>query len=287
MRHFFRILLYRFELRVPALEFGDAAPAGQYEFLWSSPDEPYLSRLRTEFDLAQLAAEADTEYERVRAVSRWARARWKHGNDGAENGDPISILREAALGREFRCVEYAAVLAAALNALGIAARPVGLWKRSVETDEGGAGHLVVEAYLESLGKWIMVDGQFDVTPVLEGVPLSALELQLALAEARPGVGVDSSAPLRADQYLEWLAPFLFYLHVRLDNRYDAVTDAAKLMLVPSGAKEPAVFQRIEPVRDMVFTRSPSRFYAPARASGPPDPAGSRGRALPGRQMSRP
>ncbi|HEV2705472.1 MAG TPA: transglutaminase-like domain-containing protein, partial [Pyrinomonadaceae bacterium] len=175
---------------------------------------------------------------------------------------PISILEEAKQGKRFRCVEYSAVLAGALNAVGIPARVLGLKTEDVETRESGAGHVVTEAYLADKKKWIMVDGQWDVIPTLKGQPLNAVELQEALAKNAKGLGVESLSGADAKKYFAWVAPYLFYFDTRFDSRIEGATHTRSLMLVPVGAKEPAVFQKKHSLKSMVYTNSLRLFYAP-------------------------
>lgn len=262
MPRYFRILLFGEAPSAAALRFDDRPDPHAPRFRFAGADTPYLRELRAEFALDSVVEGAATEYERLRAVSRWVRTRWEHGQDAPGAGDALSILREAAAGgREFRCVEYARVAAASLSALGMPGRVVGLWKRDVATSAGGASHVAAEAYLRSLGRWVMVDAQFDATPVLDGAPLSALDLQRALAGEREGVGVDSTRPLRADQYLEWVAPYLYHIHAYLDNAYRGEQAPEKLMLLPVSARVPSRFQQDHRIEDMVPTHSVAAFYA--------------------------
>jgi transglutaminase-like putative cysteine protease len=176
-----------------------------------------------------------------------------------EKPDPISILEEAKQGKRFRCVEYSAVLAAALNAVGVRARVLSLLTEDVETRESGAAHVVAEAYLADRKKWVMVDGQYDVVPTLKGKPLGAVEFQRALAKREKGLGVDTFSGMSAEGYFEWVAPYLFYFVTRFDGRYGVATSRKELVLVPVGAKEPKVVQRKWPIGDVVYTNSLRAF----------------------------
>jgi len=233
--------------------------------LRSSADEPYLTRLRETYKLADVVAGAATDYDRVRAVSRWVRTRWNHnGSNTPEKNDPISILEEAATGKKFRCVEYAVVLAAPLNAIRIPARVLALATEDVETRESGAGHVVTEAWLADRRTWIMVDGQFDVIPLLDGRPLNAVELQRALAGGAKGLSVATLSDTKAETYFDWVAPYLYFFHTALDARYPAPASRTELCLLPLGAKPPTVFQKKWSFGSEAFTHSVALFYAPPR-----------------------
>lgn len=244
-----------------SLEFTDDSESLPYQFRRGGPGDAYLARLREQYRLNEVVAGRRGDYERVRAVSRWVRSRWEHnGSNEPQRPDPISILEEAAQGKRFRCVEYAAVLAAALDALGIPARVLALKTEDVETRESGAGHVVAEAYLADLHKWVMVDGQWDVIPTLRGRPLNAVELQRALARRAKGLGVDSFSGTTPEKYFAWVAPYLFYFDTKFDSRFEGAENGYSLMLVPVGAKEPRVFQRKWGIGKMVYTHSLRAFY---------------------------
>jgi transglutaminase-like putative cysteine protease len=243
-----------------ALRFTDDAEA--HEFYFSPHDEPYLQKLRTQYKLDEVVAGAASDYEKVRAISRWVRGRWRHnGRSQPSRSDPISILEEAAQGKQFRCVEYSIVASGALNALDIRSRLLALKTADVETRKSGAGHVVVEAFLHDLNRWIMIDAQWDVIPVLDGKPLNAVELQRALAARAPGLGVDSRSAVDAREYFDWVEKYLFYFDVRFDQRFGQTRGRGVLMLVPVGAKEPTLFQRNSPISGITYTRSVRAFYA--------------------------
>ncbi len=249
------------------LTFADGASGESYPFRHRLPGDPYLTRLRSEYGLDGVVAGTSDDEGRLRMIRAWVHGRWQHdGWNEPERSDAISLLREAERGARFRCVEYSIVLAAALSALGIPARVLGLRTQDAETRESGAGHAVVEAWLPDRHTWVMADGQWDITPVAGGAPLNAVELRQALARDAAAVDIDTSASdAGRNDYLEWIAPYLCYFDVPLDNRCDALQPdpqgTERLMLVPVGAKEPRVFQRRWPLRGVTFTRSLQTFYA--------------------------
>lgn len=249
--------------QIPILTFDQSPTSDSIEFQWSPPDEPYLRTLRTMFELDALVAEKKSELEKVQGICRWAHGLWEHNGDNTpKQDDPISILQEVKQGKRFRCVEYAIVINGCLNAVGIRSRILALKTEDMETRESGAGHVVAEAYLRDLGKWVLVDGQWEVIPVVDGVPLNGVELQRALAQQTPGVSVLSFSGTEADAYLRWIRPYLFYFDLPLDNRVGVPDRSNKrVMLVPMGMKEPTVFQRKYSLGDMMYTHSDRVFYA--------------------------
>lgn len=247
-----------------ALAFATTAePAGTFSFRRSSPSEQYLTNLRTTYKLDDLLIGKKTDFERVQAVCAWVHQQWKHnGSNLPRYYDPVSILQEAAQGKQFRCVEYGIVLTGALTALGIPARTLGLETADVETRKIGAGHVLAEAWLADQHKWMLVDGQWDVIPLLNGIPLNAVELQKALAEHQPGLAVASPAGTSTKRYSRWIQPYLFYFDTSLDSRFGAGRAPDQLFLVPLGSANPTRFQGGEPAKNRLYTNSAVTFYAP-------------------------
>ncbi|GAB2540483.1 transglutaminase-like domain-containing protein [Rufibacter soli] len=226
----------------------------------STPDNAYLTKLRTTYGLDKVVGKK-TDFDKVKAICGWARQRWEHNGDNTPlKNDPISILEEAATGKQFRCVEYGIVVSGALNAIGIPARTLALKMEHTDTIAYGAGHVVAEAYLRDQKKWVMVDGQFDVIPMLKNTPLSAVELQQALSAGAPDLKVVSFSGTKAAEYFSWIAPYLFYFDTKLDNRYGVQRILGSIMLVPKGAKNLTVFQKTMPIQNMVYTHSLADFY---------------------------
>lgn len=246
-------------IRRPAVTYSHAA-GGAYTFRWSEADAPYLVKLRTTYGLDGLVAGKPDDYARVQAVTHWVHGLWQHdGSHEPKAGDPISIIEAARQGERFRCTEYSVVLAGALNSLGIPARVLGLKTADVQTRESGAGHVVTEAYLPDRKQWVMLDGQWGAIPERTGVPLSAVEFQQALAEGAADLKIVGDADFRA--YTRWIQPYLYYLDAPFDNRVGVSGISRRgLMLVPEGAPEPKVFQRVHPLDYLEYTHSVAAFY---------------------------
>lgn len=223
----------------------------------------YLARLRHDYHLDSVVAGAGSDLERVRRLSRWARRQWEHnGENQPARADPLAILAEARSGKRFRCVEYAEVLAAALSAIGVPARVLGLQRADVETARSGAGHVVAEAYLADRDRWVLVDGQWDVIPFRGAEPLNAVELQRALAERVTDLQVESLSGTSTGRYARWVAPYLFYFVARPRAwTTGGPGGPASLMLVPLGATAPRRFQQQWSQPPYVATNSTMVFYA--------------------------
>lgn len=256
---------------LPGAVLAQAAPLGfsaqpdtpSYTFRRSAPTEPYLTTLRTTYRLDSVVAGATTDLARVQAVCAWVSRQWKHnGTNEPSKSDPLTILQEAAQGKQFRCVEYGVVLSGALAALGLPTRVLALKTADAETRKVGAGHVLTETWLRDQRKWVLVDGQWDVIPFLNGVPLNAVELQQALAARTPGFAVQSPRGTTAKKFAAWIQPYLYYFDTDFDQRFGTKTERGTLMLVPAGAKNPTVFQRKYPLRNFRYTNSAASFYAP-------------------------
>lgn len=228
----------------------------------------YLNRLRSLYPIDSLVKGAKTDTEKALKILHWVHNQWKHnGMNEPLKRDAISILEEVKAGKNFRCVEYGIVTTACLNSIGLRARVLGLRTSDVETRRGGAGHVLLEVYLNDLQKWALLDGQWDAMPVLNNVPLNAVEFQKAIVENYNDLEIRTSSGTSKRYYINWIYPYLFYFEVPFDNREGTkpnlmmVEGKTKLMLVPSGEKNPAVFQRISIIDNCLYSNSINDFYA--------------------------
>ncbi len=233
-----------------------------YDFQWSDPDNGYLQGLSLEFGLDGIIRDQDSDLSKILAVTDWTHNLWSHsGSNQPEQNDPLSIYREAiSQNRNFRCVEYAIVLTGSLNALDFPSRVLALKMKDVETIKSGAGHVVTETYSREFDKWIFIDPQWNAIPVINDIPLNAVEFQQALVENRDEIEIPGFNNRKMVRYFNWIGDYLYYFDTTLDNRYINNSSPQKLMLVPFGAVEPKVFQRNHPINNMYYTNSVTDFY---------------------------
>ena len=251
-----------------ALQFEENSRNNDLAF-WYEQNEnnEYLELLRSKFPIDSIIEGVGTDMEKTLKILNWVHIQWSHdGNNEPEKNDAISILEEAWEGKSFRCVEYGIVVSACLNAVGLKARTLALKTKEVETTKFGAGHVATEVYLNDLKKWVFIDGQFAAMPVLNGVPLNAVEFQKAIAENFAQLEIITSSEISKKTYINWIYPYLYYFDVAFDNRegieYKQLIDGKKsLMLVPAGAKCPTVFQIEYPINYVKYTHSLEVFYA--------------------------
>ncbi|MBC5775558.1 transglutaminase domain-containing protein [Pontibacter sp. KCTC 32443] len=253
-----------------AQKFNETNTIPAYTLIYEqNKNNDFLNTLREQYNLDEIVKGATNDTERALRMVNWVHKQWKHnGMNEPSKPDALTILAEAKAGKQFRCVEYGTVTAASLNAIGLPARRLGLKTKDVETTQYGAGHVLLEVYLPDLKKWVMLDGQFDVMPVLNNVPLNAVEFQQAIANNYNKLEIRSLSGTSKAQYVNWIYPYLYYFDVRFDNREgvaferQTVDSKKSLMLIPVGAKQPKVFQITNPLDYCKYTNSIVDFYQP-------------------------
>jgi hypothetical protein len=137
---------------------------------------------------ALLPAPAQSAWQTALALLRWVTERWVHADAHIEVDDAVECLRRVDQGQRFACVEYSLVLSQALNALAIPARRLALRQPGYHAGVG-RGHVVSEAWIDELSRWVVLDGQNGLYWTgADGKPAAAPELQeLALSGGqRPG-----------------------------------------------------------------------------------------------------
>ncbi|HYW32277.1 MAG TPA: transglutaminase-like domain-containing protein, partial [Gemmatimonas sp.] len=220
--------------RVPDLLYDTSTEAATPTYLWSNTSDAYLMQMRSRHGLAEIAG-GNTTLAKIVAVTRWTHGRFKHdGSNASRFADPMGILDEAAQGKRMRCVEYAAVVSGALTSVGIPARSVWLLLADEATRGDAVAHVVAEAWVAELGRWVMVDAQWDAIPTVDGIPVSVLELQRALARRDPRAQVLTSSGTSSTSYLAWVAPYLHYLLSPVDARVGVTRAPGYVILAPSG-----------------------------------------------------
>lgn len=243
------------------------------ECILSYPDienSEYLDKLRNDYGLDVLVENIDDDMEKVLTVLHWVSKQWRHHSSNTPSKpDAITILEEARSGERFRCVEYSVVLSTSLLSLGYKSRILFLKTRDVETATSGAGHVAVEVWIQGLGKWVLVDGQFDAMPMLDGVPLNAVELQAAIAENDDikYKNIDGfHCYLKAINYTNFIADYLYYFDTMLCQRVTFQEEVvyfmgkSYLMLVSLGAKNPGIFQGGDAMDYLIYTNAYKDFY---------------------------
>jgi hypothetical protein len=248
----------------------DAANAS-YSFIYQDlENSPELADLIGVYGLDSIPALGETEMNKVFGLLAWTNSRWEHsGSNQPSAPKAMTILQEAEGGMKFRCVEYGIVMKSVLAANGFYARTLGLKTRDVETTRYGAGHVLTEAWSNIHNKWFLLDAQFNVVPFADGLPLNAVEFQSAIVNGADYKLMDLHGEVsqdRREQYMKFIPPYLYYFDFKFDQREVGyaemfkVNEKAILMLVPTQAKRPTVFQRKSRMDYLEYTHSLNDFY---------------------------
>jgi len=231
----------------------------------------YLRELRNTYKLDVLANSHERELDKILSILDWTSNQWEHnGSNNPSRQDALTILKEAHEGKQFRCVEYGIVATSALNSIGIPARTIGLKTRDVEKVMRGGGHVVTEVFSKEYDKWIFIDPQFDIMPVLNGNPLNGVEFQKEIYNKNVNLKlINKQGELNktdSENYIKWVGKYLFYFDVLFDqstlnsNNFKSINRMTKLTLVPVGCKEPRIFQRHSKIDYSYYTSSLNDFY---------------------------
>jgi len=238
------------------------------DFTFPNPNtNAELLTLKKKYKLDELVRDAESDLEKAMIILNWTNSRWEHSSSNTpQKKDVLSILEEAEKGKSFRCVEYGIVLSAALNSIGIPTRTLGLKTKDVEIVEWGAGHVVSEAYIPELKKWVFLDGQINYIPFLDRVPLNAIEYQKAIINKNKEIelrNIKGALNKRiAVKIIKWVSKYLFYFNTNFDNSSQCKKCKGKksLMLVPLNEKNPTIFQIKYKIDYCIYTNKVKDFY---------------------------
>ena len=151
---------------------------GRFNFIFEDFDHPELTAFaeRERMDVLKERAGGD-EIRLFHLLNNWARDQFPFGTpDPYPPIHPSRLLEEIRSGRTGGfCAQYCYILEFALQALGYPAREV-----AVE------GHVVVEAWSNSLGKWIVLDPTYRASYRREDLLLNAREIRALLHEGKEG-----------------------------------------------------------------------------------------------------
>lgn len=269
---FYQLINISPSAKLKKINFSNTEANPTYHFYYSDTlNNNYLRELRQSYKLDSMTDHIGNEFEKIKIILDWAHLRWEHnGSNNPSKPDALTILKEAQSGKKFRCVEYGIVTSSALNSIGITARVLGIKTRDVEIVKYGAGHVVSEVYSTDFNKWVFMDPQFNVIPVLNGEPLNSVEFQDAIVNRRNNLKlINRHGDVRTkdfDNYINWVAKYLFYFDVLFDQRignepnYKDINGMTKITLVPVGEKEPKIFQRHSKIDYSFYTNSLNDFY---------------------------
>ncbi|NME67545.1 transglutaminase domain-containing protein [Flammeovirga aprica] len=213
-----------------------------YQVKYQETPSKYLKELEKKYPM-DLKGENKSDTETVLEVLHWVGSRWKHnGSNSPSKSDAITILDEVNEGQRFPCFAFAIVLRDQLSVLGYKARTIYLKTADAATSNYPSGHVATEVYLDDLEKWAYVDGQFNAMPMVNDIPLNAVEFQTALTNNYKNVIVKTlnTEPVYKNNFNDFIYPYLYYIETSLDNRYEKdkrfkIDGKRNMMLVPLGA----------------------------------------------------
>jgi hypothetical protein len=165
-----------------------------------------------EAELSQrLPPPAETARRTALATLAWVTGRWRHSSaNHAPAPDANAVLDLAQAGHRFACREYTIVLTQSLNAIGIPARHLALFRDDYHTGMG-TGHAVTEAWVDDLGRWVVLDGQNGATwrdPDDELLGVIELQQMLTDGSRRPAF-VGSGPNFDPSSAEEWITYFRY------------------------------------------------------------------------------
>ncbi|GGM02898.1 discoidin domain-containing protein [Dactylosporangium sucinum] len=155
-------------------------------------DEPTLAELRSRFPLAEVAGDGDDVSKAVR-LRDWIKSLFRHLTPfRMPEWNGLLILDRGSRGVEnFICVHYSVALVQSCLAIGMQARMVNLHRGIADNyvigDEAVADppvdeHVVIEVWSAELGKWVMMDTDFDCHYERGGVAMSAWDIHNAFID---------------------------------------------------------------------------------------------------------
>jgi len=177
-------------------------------------DEDYDGLLAA-YDLQEIAG-SGSNFSKAEKLMTWISDNIYHnGNydNSAENTATALFAYALGKGKDFgiNCRSLSIALTECLLAIGIKARVVYIMPFSPYDHDN---HVVVEAWIDSLGKWVMLDPTYNLFFSRNDEPLGVLELRKALAnqeELAFSEGANyNGEPLDFKEKLEYFAKDLFW-----------------------------------------------------------------------------
>ena len=196
-------------------------------------EHPKFDLLKNKYPITDIAGNGD-DFSKVVNLLNWVSSNIYHMGDysGSIPPNTISYL-DHAFGKDashgINCVGLSTVLSECLLAIGIKARKVFIMPCS---PYDGDNHVVAQAYIKEIGKWIMFDPTLNAYLNNEkGEYLSLLELRSHLADQSP-IFFNKEAKYNDDEWteesaksnIEYLAKNVFYFQMSEINTFNEGDD---------------------------------------------------------------
>jgi hypothetical protein len=158
------------------------APEDSPDFFHFEPTFPQLDFFK--FQVYGLTKNLDSELEKNLIIARYVSNLSKIKNSSSKLllwGSPYDILEQFKGGAYGTCFDYSILFSTYSASLGMKSR---LW--ALEGDDGlnRFGHTVVEVYIKTLNKWVMIDISNELYFKEFNLPLSVLELRERLLNGK-------------------------------------------------------------------------------------------------------
>jgi hypothetical protein len=173
-------------------------------FIQQDRNSVSLIKFRQNFDVILGVNYCDSLAKAV-AIRQWVREQQSQdekiwlGPYRRDHENPQRLLEEQRNGVPGACRRFSYILLGALLSAGFDAR-IACFTSSLRR-RGGVSHVTVEAWIEELKQWVLLDPTFDTVCLIEGKVASALELQEAVVR-----GQTDSITFKRDGAMLWPHP---------------------------------------------------------------------------------
>jgi len=145
-------------------------------------DAPEYKQLEEKYHLSSIAGKGEKDIKKALNLLAWVNAHIRHtGNyDNSDWQDALTLL-DVSYDKDYgiNCLAMSIVLCECLLAVGVKARVMYMMPQSAED---GDNHVVVEAFISELHKWIMLDPTYGSYCVdSDGVILNLFEMRNSIA----------------------------------------------------------------------------------------------------------
>lgn len=156
----------------------DSSPR-QLGFRFEQMDHPRLKQLLDQEHLDQVVDLEASPFVQILSLKDWVAGQWPAGNpDPYPPWDALTILDWIRSGKTGGfCGQYAQVFLQALASVGIQARYV-----EIGSVDNPYAHYVTEVWSTDLGKWVLMDPDYNLHFERDGVPLGVLEIHDTLLD---------------------------------------------------------------------------------------------------------
>lgn len=118
---------------------------------------PEYTELGEKYQISEIAGKDDKDLDKALKLLAWVNTHIQHtGNyDNSDKQDALTLL-DVAYDKEYgiNCLAMSIILSECLMSVGVKARVMYMMPQSAED---GDNHVVVEAFVSELNKWIMID----------------------------------------------------------------------------------------------------------------------------------